>query len=294
MLSKLGGGWLEEVMEIAKGAPAEEIDVDAMNPAQFRRLVRDDKWTGILPRARDGVSKLRDIRAYGKMNLVVLPKDLALEFMIYCQRNPRAFYIAEATDPGDPEPRSLAPGADLRTDLPRYRVYRNGRMIDEPYAVGSYWRSDSVAFLMGSSASFDWALLTADVRYRPLGAYETSIPCLPSGRFAGPMVVTARAFETVEDSIRAIQISSRHPAFHGAPIHIGDAAAIGIEDLQTPEYPLLPSSPELPKATETVLYWGCGIVGKATAANPDIDAMITHYPARLFLTDKLTAQFAVI
>jgi len=225
------------------------------------------------------------------MNVVILPRELAFDFMAFCQRNPRAFYISEVGDPGVFTPRYIAHDADVRTDVSRYRVYRKGELIDEPLSIEDYWSSDSVFFLIGSSSSFDWALLGAAVSYRTLGAFETSVICQPAGRFRGTAVVTARAFKSSEDAVRAVQISSRFPAFHGAPIHVGDPATIGIRNIMQPEYPITPGQPPL-EVNEVVMYWGCGILGKEICSCSDISSLIVHYPGHLFLTDTLSLAMA--
>lgn len=273
-------------MDLAK---LEQGDV---GPAEFRQWTRRNQWTGPLPSPRSGVTKLRDLRAYAKMNLVVLPLELAFDFVMFCQRNPSAYTIADITDVGSPVPGLLASTADVRTDLPRYRVFRNGKLVDEPTGITSYWNDDSVAFLMGSSSCFDWALLAAGVEYETLGAYETSIRCVPTRFFGGNLVVTARRFASSRDAVRAIQISSRHTAFHGAPVHMGQPATIGIADLAKPDYPLGAPSEHMSGDTQQVLYWGCGILSSTVVGAAHIPQLITHYPACLMLTDRLTAEIA--
>lgn len=260
-------------------------------PTDLRQKIRVGEWTGPLPSTREGVDSLRDLGAYARMNLVIVPEESAFNFMAFCQRNSRIFYISEVGDPGDFSVRHLAKDADIRTDLPRYRVYRRGDLIDEPFAIERYWRSDSVFFLIGSSSGFDWALLAANVSYRTLGAFETSFSCRPCGPFRGTAVVTARAFKSQDDAVRAIQISSRFPAFHGAPIHMGEPGAIGIKDLLQPEYPITGKQKPL-EPNEVVMYWGCGILGKEICSRRDIPSLIVHYPGHLFLTDTLSLSLA--
>lgn len=270
----------------------EDFGGDDVSPSEFRLRVRENRWTGPMPLPRTGVAELRDLRAYAKMNLVVLPLALAFDFVVFCQRNSRAYSIADITDVGSPVPRLLAPEADVRTDLPRYRVFHNGQLVDEPTEITSYWSDDSVAFLTGSSSCFDWALRSAGIEYETLGAYETSIQCIPARFFSGNLVVTARRFRSSQDAVRAIQISSRHPAFHGAPIHMGSPAAIGIADLAKPDYPLGADPVHAYGDAESVLYWGCGILSSTIVRAPHIPQLITHYPACLMLTDRLTAEMA--
>src|SRR5438132_9051791 len=153
-------------------------------------------------------------------NLVVVPKDLAFNFLLFCQRNPKPCPLLDVTEPGDPEPRLVAPGADLRTDLPRYRVFQNGELVDEPMDLNRYWRDDLVGFLIGCSFTFERALLEAGlpVRHIETGAnvpmYRTNIPCRPAGVFRGPMVLSMRPL-TPAQAVKATQICARFPRAHG-------------------------------------------------------------------------------
>src|SRR6476646_1054174 len=173
-------------------------------------------------------------------NLVILPKEHAFDFLLFCQRNPKPCPLLDVTEPGDPEPRAVAPGADLRTDLPAYRVWMNGELVDEPTDVTRYWRPDLVSFVIGCSFTFENALLAAGVPVRHIEQgvnvpmYRTTLPCRPAGRFAGPMVVSMRPL-TPPQTVRATQICSRLPRAHGAPVHFGDPAAIGIRDIARPD-----------------------------------------------------------
>jgi uncharacterized protein YcsI (UPF0317 family) len=138
---------------------------------------------------------------YLQANLVIVPEDLAFDFLRFCQRNPKPCPILDVTEPGAWEPRHVAPGADLRTDLPRYRVYRRGVLVEEPSDIASWWRDDLVAFLLGCSFSFEAAMQRAGLPVRHLEQgcnvpmYRTRLPCLPAGVFSGPLVVTMRPGE---------------------------------------------------------------------------------------------------
>src|SRR5690349_943064 len=175
--------------------------------------------------------------------MVILPREQAFDFMLFCQRNPKPYPLLEVTEPGDPEPRMLAPGADLRTDVPRYRVWRNGDLADEVTEVSGLWRGDLVGFLLGCSFTFDTSLVNAgiDVPHMRHGAGEnvpmfvTSIDTTPAGQFHGKMVVSMRAIPR-RQLVKAVQVTSRFPTMHGAPVHIGDPAAIGIKDVSRPDF----------------------------------------------------------
>src|SRR6059058_5342288 len=202
-------------------------DLRHATAAAVRAACRSGEFTGPTPGLAPG---------YVHANLVVVPRDLAYDFLLFCQRNPKPCPLLDVTEPGDPEPKGVAPGADLRTDLPRYRVYKNGELIEEPTDLTKWWRDDLVGFLLGCSFTFENALLEAGVPVRHVEAccnvpmYRTNIPCRPAGVFRGPMVVSMRPL-TPAQAVRAVQVCSRFPRAHGSPIHLGDPAAIGVRDV---------------------------------------------------------------
>ncbi len=269
-----------------------DSQLGAMNPAEFRSLVRQGEWTTStdLYRGRD----ISACRGYADANLAIVPKDYAFEFLLFCQRNPRPCAVLDVTEPGDPHPKLVAPEADLRTDVPRYRVFQDGEIIDEPIDILKYWREDLVAFLIGSSTSFDWSLLAANVQFSQIGAFTTNIQCVPTGRFHGPMVVSARLLKTSYDAVRAVQISSRHLAVHGPPVHIGDPAAIGIKDLYQPDVFAFPEPATPQQRNEVVMFWGCGVTPQAAALESKIPFMITHSPSHMFKTDRLSEELTTL
>jgi len=258
----------------------------AMGPREFRGLTRKAEFTD---------TTMEVCQGYAQANLVILPKEYAFDFLLFCNRNPRPCPVLDVTEPGDPHPKEMAPEADLRTDVPQYRVIKDGKIIDEPTDIAKYWRDDLVAFLLGCSCTFRWALRAANIPWRRYSAYLTTIPCVPAGCFHGHMVVTARAFYNSHDAVRAVQVSSRHLLMHGPPIHIGDPEVIGITNLGQPD-PIFPNRPvvEPPKPGEIVMYWGCGVTPQSVAMESNVPFMITHYPAHMFVTDKLGEELAVI
>jgi uncharacterized protein YcsI (UPF0317 family) len=214
-------------------------------------------------------------------NVVIIRQALAFDFLLYCQRNQRACPILEVTDPGDPEPKQIAPGADLRTDLPRYAVYREGCRTKDETNISRLWERDFVSFLIGSGISFDQALERAGVpTNKNRWVLRTKLATIPAGRFHGNLVVTMR-WLTPQQAIIATQATSRFPFNHGAPIHIGDPSAIGA-DLENPLHG--PPIPEVPKKLIPV-FWACGVTPQAAAEAAKIDLMITHAPAHSFITD---------
>jgi uncharacterized protein YcsI (UPF0317 family) len=226
-------------------------------------------------------------------NLVVLPQALAGDFMRFCQRNPKPCPLLAVTEPGDPLARDLGEDVDLRTDVPRYRVWREGVLEGEVDDLRALWRDDWVGFVLGCSFSFEQALLDDGIplrhvaQGRNVAMYRTSIPTAPAGRFAGPLVVSMRPM-TAAHAIRAVQVTSRFPSVHGAPVHFGDPAAIGIADLSRPDYgdavDILPG--------EVPVFWACGVTPQAAliAARPEV--CVTHAPGCMLVTDRLNTELA--
>ena len=225
---------------------------------------------------------------YLQANLVVVPEDLAFDFLRFCHRNPKPCPILDVTEPGVWEPRRVAAGADVRTDLPRYRVYRRGVLVEEPTDITSWWRDDLVAFLLGCSFSFESAMQRAGLPVRHLEQgcnvpmYRTTMPCVPAGVFSGPLVVTMRPL-TPAQTIEAVAITSRYPQAHGAPIQFGDPAAIGIADLARPDF----GDAVTVRAGEVPVFWACGVTPQAVLMEAKPEIAITHSPGCMFVTDRL-------
>lgn len=228
-------------------------------------------------------------------NLAILPRDLAGDFLRFCHLNPKPCPVIGLSEPGSPALPALGADLDLRTDLPRYRIWRRGELVEEPTSIGHLWRDDLVAFVIGCSFSFEEALIEDGVplRHVACGAnvamWRTSIPCAPAGPFKGPMVVSMRPLKPA-DAIRAIQITSRFPAVHGAPVHIGLPEAIGIRDLSRPDYgdPVEIMPDELP------VFWACGVTPQAVIAAVKPDFAITHAPGCMLVTDIRNSRMAAL
>jgi uncharacterized protein YcsI (UPF0317 family) len=223
---------------------------------------------------------------YVQTNLVILPKDWAFDFLLFCQRNPKPCPILDVTEAGDPVPRTVAPTANLKTDLPAYRIWRNGELIEEPNDISRYWQPDLVSFLIGCSFTFENALLAAQVPVRHIELninvpmYKTSIACRGGGRFSGPLVVSMRPL-TPELAIKATRICSRFARAHGSPIHLGDPAAIGIKDITKPDF----GDPVPIEKGEVPVFWACGVTPQAALMQARPPFAITHKPGHMFLTD---------
>jgi uncharacterized protein YcsI (UPF0317 family) len=226
-------------------------------------------------------------------NLVILPQALAFEFLRFAQANPKPCPLLAVSDPGDPHFPELGEDLDMRTDLPRYRVWRHGDLADEPRTLFDVWRDDLVGFALGCSFSFEQALVEEGIELRHVTCgsnvpmYRTTIACVPAGRFAGPLVVSMRSLRP-GDAIRAIQITSRFPSVHGAPVHIGMPEAIGIADLAKPDYgdPVPIESGELP------VFWACGVTPQAIIAEVKPEFCITHAPGSMLVTDLANTRLA--
>ena len=231
---------------------------------------------------------------YVQTNLVVLPEEYAFDFLKFCTRNPRSCPVLEVTDAGSPTPGITAPKADLRTDVPKYRVYENGELVDEPSAISSYWREDLVSFLLGCSFTFETALLSAGLglahldQGRNVPMYVTGRECVTSGPFSGPMVVSMRPYRA-EEVPHAVAVSGRYPGMHGAPIHVGSPETLGIRSLEEPEFgdPVQVEEDQLP------VFWACGVTPQAVAMRARPPFMITHSPGHMFITDRLNSEYEI-
>jgi uncharacterized protein YcsI (UPF0317 family) len=249
---------------------------------EIRRAARDGAMTG--PTA--GLA-----RGYVQANLVVVPRELAFDFLLFCQRNPKPCPVLDVTEPGNPEPALVAGGADVRTDLPRYCVYRDGESVEEPTDLRKWWRDDLVAFLLGCSFTFENVLVKAGVpvRHLEIGCnvpmYQTNIACRPAGVFHGPLVVSMRPMTAIQ-AIAATRICARFPRAHGMPVHLGDPEALGIRDLARPDF-----GDAVPiHAGEIPVFWACGVTPQAVAMQARPSLLLTHKPGHMFVTDLRDAD----
>ncbi len=255
-------------------------------PAAIRRMIRAGEYSGVTSGLANG---------HVQANLAALPRDLAFDFLLFCQRNPKPCPLLEVIEAGSVEPSFTAPGADISTDAPAYRIYERGEMTGEFQSVADLWRDDLVSFLLGCSFSFEAALSDAGIplRHQEAGSnvpmYITNIPTRPAGVFSGPMVVSMRPIPH-EQIVRAVQVTSRFPDTHGAPVHIGDPSAIGIRNVNDPEF----GDPVEIRPGETPVFWACGVTPQAVALACKPPLMITHAPGKMFITDRRDSDYAVI
>ncbi len=255
------------------------------NISEVRAAIRSGQFTG----HTSGVA-----RDHVQGNVVILPEALASDFLRFCQRNPKPCPLLAVSEPGDAMLPTLGANIDVRTDVPKYRVWNDGEVVSQPLDINALWRPDLVTFVLGCSFSFEQALLDDGLRLRHIdegknvAMYRSNMPTAAAGRFYGPMVVSMRPMRAAA-AIRAVQITSRFPNVHGAPVHIGDPSLIGIHDLQKPDYgdavAVLPD--ELP------VFWACGVTPQAAIAQARPDFCITHAPGCMLITDLLNQQLAI-
>lgn len=225
---------------------------------------------------------------FAQANLVLLPHSFVEEFLLFCERNPRACPLLEVGWPGDPEPRKLAPGADIRTDVARYAVWIDGERQEDRTDILSLWRDDLVFVLIGSGISFDAMLEDAGVRTdRYRWVLGTDRPAIAAGPFNGTLVVTMR-WLAPDEAARAAELTAAFPDFHGAPMYVGEPVAIGA-NLAKPLFGgPVPARPD----GLVAVYWACGVTPQAAAENARLPIMIAHAPAHSFITDLPAAELA--
>ncbi len=248
-----------------------------MELEELRRRCRDGSYSG--PTSGHAVGRVQ-------ANMVILPEDDAAEFREFCRLNPKPCPILEELPPGGAVPRAVAPEADIRTDLPRYRVFHDGVCVDEPTDISDLWRDDLVTFLLGCSFIAEDALFKAglalahieETGFVPM--YRTGIETTPAGRFHGPTVVSMRPFSP-ENADKAAEVTGHYPMAHGGPIHRGDPDAIGIRDIATPEF----GAAVTIRDGEIPVFWACGVTPQEAILNAKPALAITHMPGCMFVAD---------
>jgi uncharacterized protein YcsI (UPF0317 family) len=254
-------------------------------PRELRDLIRQRRWT----RPTSGASK-----GYIQANLVMIPQEQAFNFLLFCVRNPKPCPLLDVLEPGRFEP-AIAPGADLRTDLPRYRIYENGRLTAEVPDVSDRAHPGMVSFLLGCSFSFENALLAAGLPIRNIeegrnvSMYVTGRDCRPAGPISSKLVVTMRPM-TPAQAVRAVQITTRFHLTHGAPVHLGDPREIGIKDLDTPEF----GDAVTIRTGEIPVFWACGVTSQLAATSVPLPLVITHSPGHMFVSDLKDEDLTIL
>ena len=253
------------------------MDYSKASPKEVRELIRLGRLSGQTSGMCDG---------YAQANLIILPRDLAYDFLLFAQRNPKSCPILEVGDVGSREIKRMANGADVATDLPKYRVWENGVLVGEYTDIEKFWRDDFVYFLIGCSFSFEGELLASEVPVRHIEEgknvpmYITNIECDRAGFFSGRTVVSMRPMPA-DQVIKAVSITSSMPRVHGAPIHIGDPEKIGISDLSRPDF----GDSVTVKEGEIPVFWCCGVTPQSAVMTAKPPIAITHSPGHMFITD---------
>ena len=231
---------------------------------------------------------------YVQGNLCILPREYADEFREFCEKNPKPCPLIGMSEPGDPRIPALGADLDIRTDVPLYRVFRDGKQAEDVPDLKALWREDLVAFVLGCSFSFEEALMNAGLRLRYVDEgrnvpmFRTSIDTAPAGRFRGKLVVSMRPFKPAE-AIRAIEITAKYPRVHGSPVHMGFPEKIGISDIHKPWV----GDPTEVKEGEIPLFWACGVTPQSVVLDAKPTLCITHSPGHMLVTDIRNEAFAV-
>lgn len=262
-------------------------NLTTLSPYQIRQLCRSGQFAGNTSGLAPG---------FVQANMAIIPAAYAADFLQFCHFNPKPCpLLGMAARPGVIDMPQLAANLDIRTDLPRYRVFRHGELVDEVTDLTAVWRDDLVTFLIGCSFSFEEALLADGLEIRNITEqvnvpmYRTNLACQSAGVFSGNMVVSMRPMQPA-DAIRAIQICSRFPQVHGAPVHFGDPAAIGIQDINQPDY----GDAVTIKPGEVPVFWACGVTPQVAIANAKLDFCISHAPGHMLVTDLSNSKLAVL
>ncbi len=236
---------------------------------------------------------------YAQANVISVPKALAFDMLLFATRNPKPCPVLEVLEAGrvrGPEGSSVYgdPRADIRVDVPRYRVWRHGELVEEVADVRDHWRDDLVTFLIGCSFTFEHPMLEAGIRMRHQDAganvsmYRTSTRCLPAGELSGPLVVSMRSIPAAQVA-DAVRITSRYPAVHGAPVHVGDPSALGIHDVTSPDF----GDPPTIQDGDVPVFWACGVTPQAMVLESRPEIAITHAPGFMLVTDAKDTVYAV-
>ena len=259
---------------------------NVITPKEIRKLIRKQEITG----PTSGMAK-----GFTQANLVVLKKEHAFDFLLFCQRNPKPCPLLDVTEPGSFHPSKIAKEADLRKDIPKYRIYKDGVFTEEVTDITEYWEDDMVGFLLGCSFTFETPLLENGIPIRHIEEncnvpmFKTNIACEKAGIFEGPTVVSMRPMSPKE-AIRAIQITTNLPDVHGAPIHIGNPSQIGIRDISKPDF----GDAVTIKDGEIPVFWACGVTPQAVAMESKPSIMITHAPGCMFISDLKDHELSVL
>ncbi|MBA2694634.1 MAG: putative hydro-lyase, partial [Actinobacteria bacterium] len=273
---------------VGEGRQHASHEVAALEPAEARRRFA----AGLIAPTSGWCA------GYAQANVIAVPRELAFDMLLFAQRNPKPCPVLDVIEAGQVSSEAAGvltgPHADIRTDLPAYRVYRHGELVEEITDARAVWREDLVTFVIGCSFTFEHPLLAAGVPVRHLTAgrnvamYRTTRRCRPAGALAGPLVVSLRGIpaDRVAD---AVQISGRYPMVHGAPVHVGDPAVLGIGDLDHPDF----GHPPLLEPGDEPVFWACGVTPQAMVMESRPELAITHAPGHMLVTDVRDSDYLV-
>ena len=262
---------------------SEAVSTAALSPAEARALFRSGL---VSPTA--GWSA-----GYAQANLIIVPKEQAFDILLFAQRNPKSCPILGVLDAGETTGPLLGDG-DIRTDLPRYTVYVDGEKVADPTDLLDYWRDDLVTFIVGCSFTFEAALQEGGIRIAHIDQgtnvpmYRTSIRCAPAGSISGPLVVSMRPIPASQVA-DAVRITSRYPAVHGAPVHVGNPAELGIYDLSLPDF----GDPVQIPAGHVPVFWACGVTPQAAVMESRPSLAIGHAPGHMLITEARDSAYLV-
>ncbi|KRL05778.1 putative hydro-lyase [Liquorilactobacillus oeni] len=251
--------------------------INTLSPVELRHLIRKGTYT----KPTSGLAP-----GYTQANLVVLPKSLAYDFLLFTQRNPKPCPVLEVSDVGSRQLHQFAKDIDLANDFPRYRIYKKGILQQEVTSVAPFWRDDLVSFLIGCSFSFESELLAAGIEVRNITQgvnvpmFDTDIPLQSAGHFHGKMVVSMRPIPE-NQVVKAVKVTADMPRVHGAPIQIGNPEQIGIKDVFKPDY----GDPVTINEGEVPVFWPCGVTPQNVIMASKPDFVITHDPGHMLVTD---------
>ncbi|MCQ2575465.1 MAG: putative hydro-lyase [Treponema sp.] len=251
-------------------------------PAEVRQLIGEGKITGQTSGMCDG---------YAQANLCILPKKYAYDFLLFCQRNPKSCPLLEVGDEGNKFLNSSAPGCDITKEVPKYRIWKNGQLVEEVTDISAYWRDDLVTFVIGCSFSFEAPLMAAGIDVRNVSEnhnvpmYLTNIDTIPAGIFSGKMVVSMRPIP-YNQVVKATTITAKVPKVHGSPVHIGAPEIIGIKDITKPDF----GEASTVREGEVPVFWCCGVTPQSVVMNSKPDFCITHAPGHMLITDIPEAE----
>ena len=223
---------------------------------------------------------------YLQANLVILEDKYAFDFMRFCQRNPKPCPVVGVSDTGIPMMTTLGQDIDIRSDVPSYNIYRHGQLAESCSDIKALWQDNMVAFALGCSFTFEHAILRAGfplfhvAHNLTVPMFKTTIATVEAGPFGGPMVVSMRAIAA--DRLDEVQaISAQFPLAHGSPVHWGDPAAIGIDDIAAPDW----GDPTPVGDDELAVFWACGVTPQAAIMRAALPLCITHKPGQMLITD---------